>query len=84
MAGSCVQHPGTDDEPYAGCLRRHEVGPRGAGRDAGCEVGHFGVEVATAIADVIEVDMLPLRIPIGEAARRVLAARQAAPDNAPS
>jgi NADP-dependent 3-hydroxy acid dehydrogenase YdfG len=40
-------------------------------------------EVATAIGDVIEADVLPLRIPVGEAARRVLAARQAAPDDAP-
>lgn len=40
-------------------------------------------EVATAIADVVQADTLPLRIPIGEAARRVLAARQAAPDDAP-
>lgn len=40
-------------------------------------------EAATAIADVVEADKLPLRIPIGEAARRVLAARQAAPDDAP-
>ena len=40
-------------------------------------------EVATAIADVIQADTLPLRMPIGEAARRVLAARQAAPDDAP-
>jgi len=31
---------------------------------------------------MIEADKLPLRIPIGEAARRVLAARKAAPDDA--
>jgi NADP-dependent 3-hydroxy acid dehydrogenase YdfG len=40
-------------------------------------------EVATAIAGVVEAETLPLRIPIGEAARRMLAARRAAPDDAP-
>jgi NAD(P)-dependent dehydrogenase (short-subunit alcohol dehydrogenase family) len=40
-------------------------------------------EVAIAIADAVEAKTLPLRIPIGEAARRVLAARQAAPDDTP-
>ncbi len=40
-------------------------------------------EVATAVADAVEAGTLPLRIPIGEAARRVLAARRAAPDDAP-
>jgi hypothetical protein len=40
-------------------------------------------EVATAIADGVQADALLLRIPIGEAARRVLAARRAAPDDTP-
>jgi NAD(P)-dependent dehydrogenase (short-subunit alcohol dehydrogenase family) len=40
-------------------------------------------EAATAIADAVEAEKLPLRIPIGERARRVLAARQAAPDDVP-
>jgi short-subunit dehydrogenase len=40
-------------------------------------------EAATAIANAVEAETLPLRIPIGERARRVLAARQAAPDDAP-
>jgi NAD(P)-dependent dehydrogenase (short-subunit alcohol dehydrogenase family) len=40
-------------------------------------------EAATAIADAVEAEKLPLRIPIGEAARRVLAARRAAPDDTP-
>ncbi len=40
-------------------------------------------EVATAIADAVEARTLPLRVPIGEAARRVLAARRAAPDDTP-
>jgi NAD(P)-dependent dehydrogenase (short-subunit alcohol dehydrogenase family) len=40
-------------------------------------------EAATAIADAVEAETLPLRIPIGERARRVLAARQAAPDDVP-
>ena len=40
-------------------------------------------EVATAIADAVEARTLLLRVPIGEAARRVLAARRAAPDDTP-
>ena len=40
-------------------------------------------QVATAIADAVEASTLPLRIPIGEAARRVLAARRAVPDDTP-
>jgi NAD(P)-dependent dehydrogenase (short-subunit alcohol dehydrogenase family) len=40
-------------------------------------------EVATAIAGVVDAEALPLRIPIGEAARRVLAARRTAPDDTP-
>jgi hypothetical protein len=40
-------------------------------------------ETATAVADAVESETLPLRIPIGEAARRVLAARKVAPDDAP-
>ena len=40
-------------------------------------------QVAAEIADAAEKPQLPLRIPIGNAARAVLAARRAAPDNVP-
>jgi NAD(P)-dependent dehydrogenase (short-subunit alcohol dehydrogenase family) len=40
-------------------------------------------QVATEIADAAEKPELPLRIPIGDAARAVLAARHAAPDDVP-
>jgi NAD(P)-dependent dehydrogenase (short-subunit alcohol dehydrogenase family) len=66
-------YPGEND-PY---------GPLEAQIDGGRAPALSVEEVATAIADTIEADTLPLRIPIGEAARRVLAARQAASDDAP-
>lgn len=40
-------------------------------------------EVARAIADAAELDVPPLRLPIGEVATAVLAARKAAPENVP-
>jgi NAD(P)-dependent dehydrogenase (short-subunit alcohol dehydrogenase family) len=40
-------------------------------------------QVAAEIADAAEKPQLPLRIPIGDAARAVLAARRAAPDDVP-
>ncbi len=40
-------------------------------------------QAATEIADAAEVDPLPLRIPVGDAARALLAARRAAPDTVP-
>ena len=40
-------------------------------------------QVATEIADAAEKPELPLRIPIGDPARAVLAARHAAPDDVP-
>jgi NADP-dependent 3-hydroxy acid dehydrogenase YdfG len=40
-------------------------------------------EVATAIVDAAELDVLPLRVPVGEGAAKLLAARKAAPDTIP-
>jgi hypothetical protein len=40
-------------------------------------------EAACGIADAVEADEIPLRIPIGELARAVLAARHDASDLAP-
>lgn len=40
-------------------------------------------DVATAIADAAESEALPLRIPIGDPARQILAARRQAPDDVP-
>jgi NAD(P)-dependent dehydrogenase (short-subunit alcohol dehydrogenase family) len=40
-------------------------------------------EVAAAVADAAESPQLPLRIPIGAAARAILAARREAPDTVP-
>ncbi len=40
-------------------------------------------QVAVEIADAAEKPQLPLRLPIGDAARAVLAARRAAPDDVP-
>ena len=40
-------------------------------------------QVAAEIADAAEKPQLPLRIPIGDPARAVLAARRAAPDDVP-
>ena len=61
------------DDPYAGLagdddLRAAMITPE---------------QVATEIADAAEKPELPLRIPIGDPARAVLAARHAAPDDVP-
>jgi len=40
-------------------------------------------QVAAEIADAAEKPQLPLRIPIGDAARALLAARRGAPDDVP-
>jgi hypothetical protein len=61
------------DDPYAGLagdddLRAAMITPE---------------QVATEIADAAEKPELSLRIPIGDPARAVLAARHAAPDNVP-
>ncbi|OBI19623.1 short-chain dehydrogenase/reductase [Mycobacterium sp. E2462] len=61
------------DDPYAAILRNG--GPR-----AGLMTPQ---RVATEVADAAERPDLPLRIPVGDAARAVLAARRAAPDDAP-
>jgi NAD(P)-dependent dehydrogenase (short-subunit alcohol dehydrogenase family) len=61
------------DDPYAGLggdeeLRAAMITPE---------------QVAIEIADAAEKPQLPLRLPIGDAARAVLAARRAAPDDVP-
>jgi hypothetical protein len=40
-------------------------------------------QVAAEIADAAEKPQLPLRLPIGDAARALLAARRTAPDDVP-
>lgn len=61
------------DDPYAEVLV-------GAGSHAGMITPE---QVAVEIADAAEKPELPLRIPIGDAARTLLVARHAAPDDAP-
>jgi len=61
------------DDPYAGILKNG--GPR-----AGMITPE---QVAAEIADVAEKPQLPLRIPIGDAARALLAAHRASPDDVP-
>ncbi|MCF7553559.1 SDR family oxidoreductase [Pseudonocardia sp. WMMC193] len=61
------------DDPYAallepGAARRAMMSPH---------------EVAVGVADAAEVASLPLRIPLGDAATAILAARRAAPDDRP-
>ena len=61
----------TGDDPYAALLApdgRPKMTPQ---------------EVADGVADAIEVEPLPLRIPLGKAATATLAARRAAPDDRP-
>jgi len=61
------------DDPYA-FLRRDGGGPR----------DFISVEqVAAEVADAVEAEALPLRIPVGDPARRLLAARHAAPEDTP-
>lgn len=40
-------------------------------------------QIAAEAADAVEVEHLPLRVPLGDPARRTLAARRAAPDDVP-
>jgi NADP-dependent 3-hydroxy acid dehydrogenase YdfG len=61
------------DDPYAGILRNG--GPR-----AGIITPE---QVAAEVVDAAEKPQLPLRIPIGDAARALLAARHAAADDTP-
>src|SRR6201995_4170450 len=61
------------DDPYAEILK-------GGGPRAGMITPE---QVAAEVADAAEKPQLPLRIPIGDAARTLLAARRAAPDDAP-
>ncbi len=61
------------DDPYAAILR-------GGGPRAGIITPE---QVAAEVADAAEKPQLPLRIPIGDAARAVLAARRAAADDVP-
>jgi NAD(P)-dependent dehydrogenase (short-subunit alcohol dehydrogenase family) len=61
------------DDPYAEVLE-------GTGQHAGMITPQ---QVAVEIADAAEKSELPLRIPIGDAARVLLAARRAAPDDVP-
>ena len=53
---------------------------RGVGRTPECSPPK---QVAAEVADAAEKPQLPLRIPIGDAARTLLAARHAAPDDVP-
>jgi NADP-dependent 3-hydroxy acid dehydrogenase YdfG len=61
------------DDPYAAILK-------GGGPRAGMITPE---QVAEEVADAAEKPQLPLRIPIGDAARALLAARHAAPDDVP-
>ena len=61
------------DDPYAAILK-------GGGPRAGIITPQ---QVAAEVADAAEKPRLPLRIPIGDAARTLLAARHAAADDAP-
>jgi NAD(P)-dependent dehydrogenase (short-subunit alcohol dehydrogenase family) len=61
------------DDPYAALLEHH------GGRDQVLTPD----DVAAAVADATAVSKLPLRVPIGPAAEKILAARRAAPDDVP-
>jgi NADP-dependent 3-hydroxy acid dehydrogenase YdfG len=61
------------DDPYTAILR-------GGGPREGMITPE---QVAAEVADAAEKPLLPLRIPIGDAARTLLAARHAAPDDVP-
>jgi NAD(P)-dependent dehydrogenase (short-subunit alcohol dehydrogenase family) len=61
------------DDPYAAILK-------GGGPRAGMITPE---QVAAEVADAAEKPQLPLRIPIGDAARALLAARHATPDDVP-
>ena len=54
------------------------------GRNGGSRAGFITPqEVAVAIADAAELDDPPLRLPVGDMARAVTAARKTAPDDVP-
>nr|WP_280514652.1 SDR family NAD(P)-dependent oxidoreductase [Mycobacterium asiaticum] len=61
------------DDPYAAVLN-------GGGPRAGMITPE---QVAAEVVDAAEKPQLPLRIPIGDAARALLAARHVAPEDAP-
>jgi NADP-dependent 3-hydroxy acid dehydrogenase YdfG len=61
------------DDPYAALLEHH------GGRDQVLTPE----DVAAAVADATTVEKLPLRVPIGPGAEKILAARRAAPDDVP-
>jgi hypothetical protein len=61
------------DDPYAAILE-------GGGPRDGMITPE---QVAAEIADAAEKPQLPLRLPIGDAARALLAARRTAPDDVP-
>jgi NADP-dependent 3-hydroxy acid dehydrogenase YdfG len=61
------------NDPYAALLEHH------GGRDQLITPE----DVAAAVADAAEAQTLPLRIPVGPTAEKVLAARRTAPDDAP-
>jgi NADP-dependent 3-hydroxy acid dehydrogenase YdfG len=61
------------DDPYATILK-------GGGPRAGMITPE---QVAAEVVDIAEKPQLPLRVPIGDAARALLAARKAAPDDIP-
>jgi NADP-dependent 3-hydroxy acid dehydrogenase YdfG len=61
------------DDPYAAILK-------GGGPRAGMITPE---QVAAEVVDAAEKPQLPLRVPIGDAARALLAARKAAPDDVP-
>jgi len=61
------------DDPYAALLK-------GGGPRDGMITPE---QVAAEIADAAEKPQLPLRLPIGDAARALPAARRAAPDDVP-
>ena len=62
------------DDPYAGLLA-HSDGAKSSQITP--------QQVALEVADAVEVDTLPLRLPVGDPARALLAARRQAPDDIP-
>jgi NADP-dependent 3-hydroxy acid dehydrogenase YdfG len=62
-----------DDDPYSELFNR----PRARAQAITPE------ELAVAVVDAAEVEQLPLRIPVGDSARAILAARREAPDTVP-
>jgi NADP-dependent 3-hydroxy acid dehydrogenase YdfG len=64
------------NDPYAGTLAIDTT-------DGGGSITITPEFVANAIADTAELDTPPLRVPVGEQAKYVLAARKAAPEDVP-